>query len=362
MRLLALATDAFGAPGGIAQYNRDLFGALAGCRLIDVVDILPRHGVPPRDLPEKVRQRAAINGKLAYIIAAFQWARTQRPDLIFCGHINLLPLAHRLARSTGAPVWLQLHGIDAWERPERIHPRHFQHVALVTCVSRYTRGRFLSWAQVPPNRVKVLSNTVAEPGPEVGVAALRASLQLDGKRVLLTVGRLAASEAYKGQDRVIHCLPGLLQRHPELVYVIAGDGDDRPRLERLAEESGVADKVLFLGKVSGEDLDALYRIADLFVMPSTGEGFGIVFLEAMARGTPALGLDVDGSTDPLQDGELGRVSSESGLCEAIEQGLQAPPSPDLAARVQQTFGQANFRQQVQRLMQLLGESSSAVCH
>ena len=102
----------------------------------------------------------------------------------------------------------------------------------------------------------------------------------------MTVSRLASSEQYKGHDRVIRTLPRLLSQHPETIYLIVGDGDDRPRLESLAVECGVAEKVQFAGLVPPEELPDYFRLADVFVMPSTGEGFGIVFLEAMAYRRP----------------------------------------------------------------------------
>ena len=197
---------------------------------------------------------------------------------------------------------------------------------LVTAVSRHTRRLFLSWARNAPEKVKVLPNTVDErfhPGPKP--AELISHYGLTGKTVLLTVSRLAAAERYKGHDRVIQALARLLPAHPDLVYVIAGDGDDRSHLEALATEAGVRDSVRFVGHVPDEDLPALYRAADVFVMPSTGEGFGIVFLQAFASGVPVIGGAGDGSRGPLTDGEDGALVSScvaDGVARAIEYELR----------------------------------------
>jgi len=90
-------------------------------------------------------------------------------------------------------------------------------------------------------------------------------------------------------------------------YLIAGRGDDQSRLEQLAAGAGVRDRVRFAGFVPTAELCAHYQLCDIFAMPSTGEGFGIVFLEAMACGKPVLAGDQDGSTEPLMDGQLGAL-------------------------------------------------------
>lgn len=349
MKILALVTDAFGAGGGIAQYNRDLMCALAKQPSISSITVLTRTG-NSEDIPEKIHQCRAVSNKLSYALNALRQVFQNKPDVIFCGHINFMPLAWVISKFTAKPVWLQLHGIDAWKQPSRLIGRLVKNVAMVTCVSRYTRRRFLSWAIIDGWRVKILPNTVGNSNFSEPVLAINSLPDLTGKKAILTVGRLSASERYKGHDRIIVCMPELLKQDPDVLYLIAGDGDDRERLKLLAEKHGVATNVIFLGKVPNEQLVALYSAVDLFAMPSTGEGFGIVFLEAMAAGTPALGLDSDGSTDPLQDGRLGTVTSEEQLCVSLAEALKANPSPDLRQRVQEVFGRNNFEQHVQRLL------------
>ena len=109
--------------------------------------------------------------------------------------------------------------------------------------------------------------------------------------------------------------------HPEIVYMVAGDGDDRPRLEQMARDLGVYEATRFVGAVPDNELSDLYRLADIFVMPSSGEGFGIVFLQALASGIPVIAGDGDGSRDPLRDGTAGTLvalDDRGGLVAAIE--------------------------------------------
>src|SRR4029453_8687319 len=119
------------------------------------------------------------------------------------------------------------------------------------------------WVDLAPERVRVLSNTVDErftPGPVS--AALRQRLKLGPGPILLAVGRLSAGERYKGHELVFAALPELRARLPSLVYAVAGEGDDRARLEaRANEQTGDASAVRFLGYVPDEDLPDLYPLA-----------------------------------------------------------------------------------------------------
>jgi phosphatidyl-myo-inositol dimannoside synthase len=322
LRVLALVTDAFGGYGGIAQYNRNLLSSLAACEGIGEIIILPRaSAMPAGRLPSGVRQLRPVQGKLAYGSAAFLAAMQQPIDVIFCGHLFMVPLAAALAALVRAQLWVQVHGIEAWQSPSGLHRRSVETARLITSVSRHTRRCLLQWVGIEAARVKVLANTVDpcfQPGPKPGYLLDRHAVC--GRKVLLTVSRLVSAERYKGHDRVIRVLPRVLLEHPETVYIIVGDGDDCPRLESLAQECGVEDKVCFAGRVSAEQLPDYFRLADTLVMPSTGEGFGIVFLEAMASGIGVIGGNQDGSLDALADGELGRAvnpDNEQELISAI---------------------------------------------
>lgn len=340
-RILALVPDAFGGRGGIAQYNRDLLGALATEAEITV---LPRHAPDGFAPPPNIVQRGASSGRLTYAIKALALAFAQRPDTVFCGHLFMAPLAALVASLIQARLVLQIHGIDAWERPGSLTRMAAERADLVLSVSRYTRRRFLSWAALPPERVAVLPNTVGEAFAPGDRAAARAPLCLGDATVLLSVGRLDAREQYKGHDRVIRAQAEMLARGWNLVYLIAGEGADRARLEGLAIAEGGGPTVRFLGPVLPDDLPDLYRAADMFVMPSTGEGFGIVFIEAMACGTPALGLGVGGASDALADGLLGTTAKKETFAADLEEALAAPKlSPEaLSKAVNARYGRTLF--------------------
>ena len=358
---LALVTDAFGGHGGIAQYNRDFLGALAEGSAPSSITVLPRLAPERTAAPAAIDQLPARRGRLAYAATALLTAFRRRIDIVFCGHLYMTPLAWLIARLKGAKLVLQMHGIEAWPHPSRLQRAATEAADLVLCVSRHTRACVVGWAAIAPERVVVVPNTVADGFTPGYGRELRAALGIEAKRVLLTVGRMDSRERYKGHDRVIAAIPDLVTWGHDVVYVIIGQGDDRARLEDLAREIGIAERVRFLGAVAAGSLAETYCMADLFVMPSTGEGFGIVFLEAMASGTPALGLSVDGARDALADGELGTAVLESDLAPAIARLLAMPrPDPDALSRaVRARFGRRIFHVQVRTALDRLLQSASA---
>lgn len=137
---------------------------------------------------------------------------------------------------------------------------------------------------------------------------------LGQSKVLLTVGRL---QRRKGQDMVIRALPEICQQFPDVKYLIVGQGEDLGFLQQLADKVGVGTSVVFAGRVSSQELPALYSVCDIFVMPNRQiggdiEGFGMVFLEANAAGKPVIGGISGGTNEAIADGITGlRVDGES---------------------------------------------------
>src|SRR5262249_24101434 len=156
-------------------------------------------------------------------------------DVVFCGHLHMAPLGAAIARLLGLPLWLQLHGVEAWGPIARTRRWAIARASLITAVSRFTRRQFLRRSGLDPARVRVLPNALEAsfaPGPKPDYLLDRH--QLRGRRVLLTVGRLAPDEGRKGHDVVVRTLPHLIAKHPDLVYLIAGEGRDRTRIADLA--------------------------------------------------------------------------------------------------------------------------------
>jgi phosphatidylinositol alpha-1,6-mannosyltransferase len=356
MKILALVTDAFGGYGGIAQYNRDFLEALASLDGLEALHVLPRIAPEQRyEVPEGITQHKPIAGRMAYSFAALRVAFKLRPDIVICGHVYHGPLAVRIAGACGAKLTSQLHGTEVWKPLARKHLDPLVQSDLVFCVSRDTKSRYRAQAGNRSNNEVVIHNTVGDHFQSGDRSAARARFGISNETVILTVARLDERNGYKGHDRVIDVLPSLLIDGRNVVYLVAGVGNDRPRLERRAKDLGVAKFVRFLGKVPDDTMPDLYRAADLFALPSTGEGFGIVFVEAMACGTPAIGLNVGGAPDALGDGELGWCVSEADFPAALVRALDSgqPTRGSLPAMIRSRFGRAVFQRKIAQALSRL---------
>lgn len=181
--------------------------------------------------------------------------------------------------------------------------------SLVIANSRFTARRVAAVTGEDP-RIVVRALPIDPPAePSATDADAAAALWATGRPRLLTVARL---EPRKGVDATIAAVARLAGRYPDLRYVVAGDGADRVRLADLAAAAGVADRVVFAGRVGAGLKTALLRGADLFVMPNrtvgaSEEGFGLVFVEAALEGLPAIAGRAGGVGDAVDDGTTGRL-------------------------------------------------------
>lgn len=355
-RVLLLLSEVYTSQGGIPVYCRDFLRAAceafptAEIRVVSINDdrmpstsILESRvhfsGCGPRDLRFL---------KLKVVYKAFREVLFYRPDIIICGHVNLAPLALLFKMLTNKPTMLLLYGIEAWNLslPMRSIVERFSRVF---SISRCTANRVLEAGGIK-KQIELLPNAV---DPDVFRPMARRSRA--SEYGLLTVARLDASERYKGVDTTLRALRLVRQKHDFVRYRIVGKGDDLPRLERIAEEEGVAEHVEFLGMVSSEELPSLYSGSDLFVMPSRKEGFGFVFIEALSAGLPVVAGNQDGSREAVLDGQTGLLvdpesveSVAEGICHFIEKTVdpRLQDSQRLRELTVRQFGFDRFRERV----------------
>lgn len=355
-RILFLLTDGYGGHGGIAAYNRDVIQAMCEDPRVGEVVALPRFAPGPLgELPPGLDfDLAAARGQTAFLRTAFRHAFSgPRLSLIWCAHVNLAPLAWLLSKLTGAPWVLCMYGAEVWAKTGRpLVDRAVPRADGYASISRVTWDRFAGVWDVAGRHRAILPNAIRldrfADGPRS--MALADRLGVRGKTVLMTLGRMDPRERAKGFDRIIELLPRLAKAVPDIRYLACGEGGDRPRLERLAADLGVADRVVFPGMIEEAEKADYFRLADLYVMPSTLEGFGFVFLEALACGVPVVASAIDGGREAVLDGRLGEVVDPfdpEALERAILSGLARPRRipPELA-----DFAFGRFRDRLSRAL------------
>lgn len=324
-RSLLLTRDFPPVPGGISAMFLHLWRHLPSDRMLVLTPAVKggreadsRNGYKPlrfRAPGGNMVAKAAASLIMTFHVIALVLFRGVREihagQILSCGPVGLL--AQKLF---GIPCFLWLFGGETTSAYKR-HPVEEWLVATLIRHSRYivtigpaTTREFTDYG-IPRDRIvevmPAVDTDVFTPGPRP--AAISARHGLDGKRVLLTVARLTPR---KGHDLVIHAL-ALMKDREDVRYVVVGSGEDRGRLEALADELGIRDMVVFAGRVDDAELPDYYRLADVYVMPNrevTGstdsiEGFGISFIEAAATAKPSIAGRSGGAVDAVADGETG---------------------------------------------------------
>ena len=208
-----------------------------------------------------------------------------RDLFIFMLHVHLAPLALPMV-ARGAQLVTFLHGVECWKKLNLLQRKAVQCSSFVIANSEHTRRKFLTFN--PEFRDQDIQ--VCLLGADVVSSPMAAR---DGKPrpFALIVGRMDAGERYKGHDLLLELWPRLMSEVPGARLVVVGDGTDLARLRSKALDLGLETVVEFAGNISDERLYTLYRDCSFFEMPSQGEGFGLVFLEAMRAGKPCIGAE-----------------------------------------------------------------------
>ncbi len=352
MRLLLLTEYFAPHPGGTAVYYYEVWRRLRGMDVTVVARAHPGAAAFDRRQPfvivrtpfsqiPKVRVAIELG---AQFLAGMKLIKSRPVSVVHGGQVYPLGLAaYALHLLTRIPYVLYVHGEEV-----TVAARHRWKCAVVTFVLRHAGAVFVnSWftaRQILALGVPAPKIHIARPGvdpkrfrPTDG-SAFRTRLGGEGRRVLLSVGRLIPR---KGQDTVIRLLPRIAAIVPDVVYWIAGEGveTERQRLRDLAAAAGVADRVHFLGAVPDEGLPALYAACDVFVMLNRPmldgdvEGFGIVFLEANACGKPVVGGRSGGAVEAVRDGQTGFLIPAGDDDAAVASIVRLLGDPDLRTRL-----------------------------
>ena len=301
------------APGGVQRAGRQLAAVMTEfaasrnmeCRLISLNDSPELHRMTLGG--REFVYTGCARSKARFTVTAVRAAR-RKAKLVLAAHPHLAPVVQ--AMRVVAPRMRCLvctHGVEVWEPLSTLRQQALRKAHLVLAPSRDTADHVAEHQGVSREKIRVLPWAL-DPQFETLLSAGKEPTPIGdfpSGRVILTVGRWLATERYKGMDTLITAMPRLLPRWPELQLVLAGSGDDRGWLEDLAEKNGVSMHVHFLSGLSTTELAACYAACEIFALPSRGEGFGLVFLEAMAKGKPVIGGSHGGAAEVIQDGVTG---------------------------------------------------------
>ncbi len=245
--------------------------------------------------------------KSRFTLEALKLAR-KNTRLVLAAHPNLaVPASAMRAKARGFQLVVMAHGVEVWKPLGKLRRTSLLSADCVLAPSRYTAEKLHEVQGLPLERVRVLHWGLDPAFFELVRAADTLPLPdpIPRARYVLAVGRWSSAERYKGFDTLIQALPQLLRAAPDLHLVFVGEGDDRPALEKLAESLRVRERVKFVSGLTRAEVVAAYSHAGIFALPSSGEGFGLVFLEAMALGIPVVGGNHGGITDIINDGATG---------------------------------------------------------
>lgn len=370
--ILVIQSTTFGAYGGIPGYNRLICRALnefpeaQKAQVLVATDNASDIEGPAIALPG-LRLQAFNRNRLALTRCLLSLALRQEVDLLLVGHVNYAPLAWALKGfQPQLRYGVMLYGIEAWRSLSTMRKRAVQKADFLISISEYTRQKAVESNALDSGRVHLLPNALECAQTNPPHIEAHASLKLVGTR-LLSVCRLEQDERYKGVDKVIECLPELAQRVPDVQYTVVGGGNDLERHRELAVRLGIANRVQFLGFITNEELVACYRQCDVFVMPSAGEGFGFVFLEAMKYGKPIVAARSGGAPEVVQDGVNGKLvdyGNKHDLLEAlINLCLDRKKRESLGdggyRRLQENYTFAHFKQKFVDIIRLESPPQSA---
>jgi phosphatidylinositol alpha-1,6-mannosyltransferase len=368
-RIVGLFPELLGI-GGIQEASRLTAAAL--------VEIASRYGFatkflslndPPgfQAFPSHIGEisfRGFGRAKVQFAFAALELAR-KPTRIVLAGHPYLAAAAVQMRLfNRKLRTVLVSHGVEVWQRLPWLRSHAFMRADLHMAPSSYTVqkiGEVQGVARVKTRRVAwPLSPVIAQMAERPQKLGLPAGFPKG--LVILSVARLMANERYKGVDLLMQAVAQLAPGHPSLELVVVGRGDDLPRHVQLAAKLAIVDRVRFFDNISPAETAACYSCCDIFALPSTGEGFGFVFLEAMAFRKPVIGAAAGGVTDIIEDRENGWLvppGDLDSLVEAIDrllgnESVRSELGRKGAERVRSRYSFAAFRSELEAVLRDCG--------
>jgi phosphatidylinositol alpha-1,6-mannosyltransferase len=365
--MLFLTLETFNKTGGLQSASRNLAKALAeissaksaAFRLMSLCDakcIADNRYINPTSF------KGFNYNRIRFFLAAIYHGLSSKT--IVLSHINLVPIAYCLKMLVpDARIILIAHGKEVWADLRPWKNKFLASRLEIWAVSQFTKDILINKQGVNGSNIMVLNNCL-DPYFNLPSSFSKPAYLLDRYRleetapVIFSVSRIAKHERNKGYDEVLECLHGLSLRYPRIKYILAGKMEEAEhrRILRKIDVLNISTQVILPGYISDSELADHYLLSDIFIMPSSKEGFGLVFLEALACGRQVIAGNKDGSLDALRNGELGTLidpASKKEISEALLAGLQKPRNHAAKELQQKTVMHFNFDRYKSRVNALL---------
>ncbi|CAN5373771.1 hypothetical protein BH09BAC3_BH09BAC3_12990 [soil metagenome] len=367
MKVLFLYLKAFSLTGGIEKFNRSFLKALAD---LEEEKFIKATAISAYDtsVDEKYFPSSQFKGyngnKLLFTLNCL--VEAYKYDTVIISHINLALVGYLMKKmNPSLKLALIAHGIEIWPRQSGVKRKILDQASLILAVSQFTKNKIVELNKgIAADKISVFPNTM-DPYVDLPTDFSKPEYLIDRYNlrkesiVLLTITRLSSSEKYKGYDDLIEAMPELLKLERNFQYLICGKADDleKKRIEDLIDKVGVKDSVRLIGFVAESELRDHYLLADIFIMKSKMEGFGIVFIEALANGRKVIAGNKDGSVDALMNGELGWLidpDSEQELIQAVKEALTSKHNPvHVQEKVMKAFGFPSYKLRLRNFLNVL---------
>ena len=316
----------------------------------------------PQYLPAK-KFRGFNTNRSNFVIQAIK--KGIKADVVILTHINLAMVGLIIKKiNPKTKVWLIAHGIEVWRPLSFFQKAFLKHCDKVVCVSDFTKQQMIGRHNVSQDKCAILNNAI-DPFMQLPTAFVKPQHLLNkynltlGNRVIYTLTRLANSEQYKGHDQVIKLISRLKVKYPGIKYVLSGQYDinEEARIKKMIAQDGIEEDVILTGFIDEKDIPAHFLLADVFVLPSKKEGFGIVFIEALACGLPVICGNADGSIDAIRNGELGKAVDadnldelETAISNVLETSLSSQKRHNLQKQCLHYFNEDAYMNNLEELL------------
>ena len=261
-----------------------------------------------------------------FILSAIKKGSKSR--VVILSHINLLVVGWMIKKiSPDTKLVLFAHGIEVWNPLNWEKKRMLDYCDEIISVSQFTNRRVQELHNVASEKCRVLNNCLDPfltlPSPLKKEELLNKYGFTKNNTILFALSRMSAKERYKGYDIVLEALVSIKIKHPEIRYLLGGsyDKEEKQLLDQLIIRLDLSENVVIAGYIPDDELSGHFNLADIYIMPSVKEGFGIVFIEAMYYGLPVIAGNKDGSVDALCNGKLGLLVDPLNVTE-IEEAVE----------------------------------------